>query len=364
MNENLTRDSIDGLPEYIPGKQVEEVAREYGIDRIIKMASDENPLGPSPKAVQAIRDLSSSSSVYPDQNHAMLREALAAKLGLSTENLIIGNGSDEIMLLIAQVFLSAGDEVVIAENTFSMYEFVTKIMDGKCVFVPLKDNVYDLNAMAQAINGKTKIVFLCNPNNPTGTIFYKEQFNSFLKKLPSNVIVVVDEAYGEFVDDTDYPNGAEYLLNKGLNLIVLRTFSKLFGLAGLRIGYGISRPDLIKYLNLAKMPFNVNRIGQAAAQAALADDEFIKNTLVNNSEGKKYLYAELDKLGLKYEKTQANFLMIEFDFPADEIFLQMLKKGIIIRPLISFGIVNAIRVTIGTREQNEQFISALQEILQ
>lgn len=360
--KDLARDSIAGLPEYIPGKQVEEVVKEFKLKEVVKLASNENPLGPSPRASDALKKHLRSLHIYPDQHHLQLREALAEKLSVPKESLIIGNGSDEIMLLIAQVFISAGDEVVISRNTFSMYEFVTKIMEGAPVFADLKEHTYNLDAISGLITGKTKIVFLCNPNNPTGTIFTAGQFDNFMTKMPENVIVVIDEAYGDFSDSEEYPSSLDHI-KKGRNLIVLRTFSKIYGLAALRIGYGISTPAIIKYLNLAKMPFNVNRLAQAAALEALKDGDFLRRTLENNSEGKKYLYSELEKLGLKFLKTQANFIFIDLERESDGIFMELMRQGVIVRPLKSFDLPRAIRVTVGTMTQNEKFVAALKKVL-
>lgn len=362
MNEEIVRESIKDLSPYIPGKQVEEVVKEFGVGKVIKLASNENPFGPSPKALEAVSKNALSSSVYPDQHHILLREEIAKKYGISKGSIIVGNGSDEIMLIAAETFLSAGEEILISRNTFSMYEFAGKIMDGRVKYVDLKDHTYDLDGFLAAIGSSTKMIFLCNPNNPTGTIFTKKQLEKFLNDVPERVIVVLDEAYGDYCDSPDYPKGFD-LVKGGNNLIVLRTFSKIYGLAGLRIGYGVANEQVIKYMNMAKMPFNVNRLGQAAAAAALNDDDFKNMCIENNKIGKEYLYRELDGLGLKYLKTQANFIFIEFNKSADKIFLDLLKQGVIVRPLASFGFSNAIRVTVGTPDQNKIFINALKKAL-
>jgi len=360
--KDLARDAVSGLPEYIPGRQVEEAVKEFQLKEVIKLASNENPLGPSPKAAKAIRDHLDKLHVYPDQHHLLLREALSSKLSVPKESVIIGNGSDEIMLLIAQVFLSAGDEAVISRHTFSMYEFVTKIMDGVPVFAELKDHSYDLDSMLGLITEKTKLVFLCNPNNPTGTIFTAEQFGAFISKVPEGVIVVMDEAYGDFADSAEYPDSLDHV-RKGRNLIVLRTFSKIYGLAAVRAGYGISSPEIIKLLNLAKMPFNVNRLAQTAALEALNDEEFLRKTLKNNSDGKNYLYGELEKLGQRYLRTEANFVYIDLGRDSDAVFMELMREGVIVRPLRSFGLPHSIRVSVGTHPQNEKFIKAFKKVL-
>lgn len=361
MFDDIIRNSVNNLPSYIPGRQVDEVKKEFNIKEVVKLASNENSLGPSPLAIDAIKNKLNYVSMYPDQNSESLRYAVSKKFGVSPHNIIIGNGSDEIMLMIAQTFLSAGDEAIISNNTFSMYEFVTSLMDGKPVFVDLKDYTYDLDNMAQSLTNKTKLIFLCNPNNPTGTMFSNQKLEEFLKIIPKNIIIAIDEAYGEYANDSDFKSAVN-LINDFKNIIVLKTFSKIYGLAGLRIGYGIADPALIKYLNLVKLPFNANWLGQLAAEAALRDDEFIRKSIQNNSDGKKYFYEELDNMGLEYLKTQANFIFIKVN-NADQIFINLMSQGIIIRPLSSFGFKDSIRVTIGTQRQNELFISSLKNAL-
>ncbi len=358
--ENLPRKSLQSLPEYIPGKQVDEVVKEYKIENVIKLASNENPFGPSPKALEAIKKNLTSLNIYPDQHHHILREALSQKYSLTKENFIIGNGSDEIMLMIAQTFLSFGDEVIISSHTFSMYEFVTKLMDGVAIVADLKNFSYDLEAMQSKISKKTKLIFLCNPNNPTGTIFTSDQFEKFMRNVPEDVLVIVDEAYSEFVDSSDFANTIDYV-KRGRNVIVLKTFSKAYGLAGLRIGYAISTPKIIKTLNLVKMPFNVNRLAIFGAVEALKDIDFLEKVLKNNIEGKEYLYRELQKLKLQFLKTQANFIFIDVQRDCDEVFIELIRRGVIIRPLKTFGFPKAIRVSIGKKEQNEKFISSLKD---
>lgn len=351
----LVRPSIKGIPEYVPGK----TPKESGV---IKLASNENPFGPSPKALEVIAKEARNLQTYPDQKSILLREALAKKLKVKDGNIIVGNGSDEIMQLAAAAFLKPGEDVVIPEHTFSLYEFVARIFDGKLVFVPLRDNEQDLGAMAKAVTPKTKLIFLCNPHNPTGTLISRQALHAFLTKVPENVLVVIDEAYIEFADPKIAPESISYVL-EGKNVLVLRTFSKFYGLAGLRAGYGIAKEDLVQYLFRVKPPFNVNRLAQAGAKAALGDKKFLDKTHKNNLEGKKYLYTELDRLGLGYKRTESNFIFINIKRPADELFLLMMKAGVIIRPLTSFGLPEAIRVSIGTKEQNEKFVRALSACL-
>jgi histidinol-phosphate aminotransferase len=355
MAEKFVRPEIEGIPEYVPGKTPAKPG-------VIKLASNENPFGPSPRALEAIARESKNLQIYPDQKSKLLREALAKKLGVPADCIICGNGSDDIMQVLAATYLNPNDEVIISKNTFSVYELVARIFGGKLVFVDLNNYEQDLKAIAAAITPKTKLIFLTNPHNPTGTIFTAQDFEVFFKNIPGNILVVVDEAYAEFVESKEFPDSLKYI-KEGRNLVVLRTFSKFYGLAGLRVGYGIARADLIAPMLKTKMPFNVNRLAQAGAAAALEDKEFLNKTLQNNSDGKKYLYGGLDKLGLDYKKTEANFIFINMKKPADEVFLRMMSAGVIIRPLTSFGLPQAIRVSIGTKEQNEKFISAIKKTL-
>ncbi|OGC03402.1 histidinol-phosphate transaminase [candidate division WOR-1 bacterium RIFOXYA12_FULL_43_27] len=344
------RNAVSNLKEYIPGKNPEKA-------KVIKLASNENPLGPSPKALLAIKKELKKISVYPDQNSLLLSRQLSKKFNVSEKNLVIGNGSDEVLQLIAAAYLSSGDEVLISRNTFSTYEFVTRLFDGNPVFVDLKNNTYDLPGFASKSTDKTKIIFLCNPNSPTGTSFTAAELDSFMANIPDNYIVVIDEAYAEYVESEDYPDSLKYV-RQGKNVIVLRTFSKLYGLAGLRCGYGIAKEEIIKYLKMVKLPFGVNRLAVAAASAALDDKAFVKKSLKTNKDGKKYLYSQLSPI-----KTEANFICLDIKKSADEVFLRLMAEGVIIRPLTSFGIPNAIRVTIGTMEQNKKFVAALKKVL-
>jgi histidinol-phosphate aminotransferase len=355
MDEGLIRPEVKGIPEYVPGKTPKEPG-------VIKLASNENPFGPSPKALDAIAKEAQNLQIYPDQKSSLLREALAQKFGLSRDNVICGNGSDDIMQIVGATYLNPGDEVIISKNTFSIYELVARIFGGKLALVDLKNYEQDLEGIVSKITKKTKLIFLTNPHNPTGTIFTASALESFLKKVPVNILVVIDEAYAEFVESKDFPDSLKYI-KEDRNLVVLRTFSKFYGLAGLRAGYGIAPQDIIAPMFRTKMPFNVNRLAQAGALAALEDKYFLEKTYKNNSEGKKYLYSELDKLGLDYKKTEANFIFINLNKPADEFMLKMMSEKVIIRPLTSFGLPQAIRVSIGTLEQNKKFISAARKVL-
>lgn len=355
MNEEFIRPTVKGIKDYVPGKTPKKPG-------VVKLASNENPFGPSPKALAAIAKEEKNLHIYPDQKAALLRQALSSKLKIKEDMIIVGNGSDEIMQLACATFLKPGEEVIIPENTFSLYEFVTRVFDGKPVFVALKDFEQDLEAIVKAVTPKTKMIFLCNPHNPTGSMISRKAFHDFLNKVPDHVLVIADEAYMEFADPKAFPESISYVL-EGKNVLVLRTFSKFYGLAGLRAGYGVAKPELIKYMGRVKPPFNVNRLAQAGATAALTDTNFLDKTSKNNQAVKKALYSELDKLGLEYKKTESNFVFINIKKSADELFLQMMKQGVIIRPLSSFGLPQAIRVSLGTPEQNKKFISVLSKLL-
>jgi histidinol-phosphate aminotransferase len=362
MPKEPVRPNIGEIKPYISGKSAEEAQRELNVMNIIKLASNENPLGPSQKALEAINKYSKDVYLYPDQNCFELKELIAEKLGFSPDNVVVGNGSDEIMMLIALAYISAGDEVILSLNTFSTYEMVSSLMEAYITKINLNNYKYDLKAMADVASEKTKLIFVCNPNNPTGTINTQKELDYLVSKASPNTIIVIDEAYGDYVESKDYPNSLECVRSRK-NVIVLRTFSKIFGLAGLRVGYGIAKPEIIRYLNLVRLPFSVNRLGQIAAAISLSDTNHVEKSRKNNADGKLYLYAELDKLGLSYLKTEANFIFINLNDDADMVFMKLMRHGVIVRPLTSFGMPGAIRVTIGTPEQNRKFIKALTEVI-
>jgi histidinol-phosphate aminotransferase len=360
--EKLTRKGILKIESYIPGKSIEEVQKEFGAKRWIKLASNENLLGPSPKAVAAIRKELPNIHLYPEGPCTVLRKALAGKFVISERMVVISNGADNLILMIANAFVNEGDEVMMADPTFSVYTNVTQIMGGKPIKVRLKDFTHDLEAMLKRVNRKTKLVFICNPNNPTGTTVSLEAFNHFLSKLPPQVIVVLDEAYGDFAEDAFYPNGLDYLRERK-QLIVLRTFSKVYGLAGLRIGYALGREDLVDCLYQVRDPFPVHRLAQVAAVAALNDEDHAIRSIQLVYEGKRYLCKELDRMGFSYVPSQANFIFIDFEKDSDEVFHAFLREGIIIRPGKIWGYPTFARVTIGRMEDNRRFIKALKKTL-
>lgn len=360
--KRLMRKCIEKLKPYTPGKPIEELERELGIYGSIKLASNENPLGPSPKAMRAVTENLKNMHRYPDGNAYHLREKLANKFELPMSSIVVGNGADELIELVAKTFLSPGEAVIIPEHAFLLYETMALSFDGRAVIVPLSDFSVDLQAMINAVTSHTKIIFINNPQNPTGKALKREEISRFLNGLPSDVIVVLDEAYIEFSTDPDVGSGLEFLDSDRL-LVVLRTFSKIYGLAGLRLGYGFASEAIINALNRVRQPFNVNSLAQVAAMAALDDEEFVKKTLTLTKEGLTYLYGELDRLGLTYTPTQANFLLVKTPLGARETYERMLKQGVIIRPMDGYGFEDCIRVNVGLPEENSRFINALERII-
>ncbi len=358
---NLVSEEIEKLIPYPPGKPIEELEREYGIQGSVKLASNENALGPSPKAVDAIKGALDGLHRYPDGSGYYLKESLAAFYDLNPENLIIGNGSNEIIELIFRTFLLPGDEVVVARPTFVVYELVAQASRGTSVVVPLKDMSYDLESMLKKITPRTRFIFIANPNNPTGTIIKRNEFESFLSSVPDDIIVVLDEAYCEYVTDSEFPSGIEYR-NRGKMVVVLRTFSKIYGLAGLRIGYGIANTELINNMNKVRQPFNVNSLAQIGARAALNDRKHVEMSRENNRNGIDYLFDELQNLGYFCLPTQANFFLIKVGNNAAEIYERLLRKGVIVRPMKGYCLDEYIRVTVGLPEENRKFIVAFQEV--
>jgi histidinol-phosphate aminotransferase len=346
----------------MPGKSIEEVQKEFGAKKWTKLASNENLLGPSPRALTAIRKELTKIYLYPEGPCTVLRKALAEKFAIPEEMAVISNGADNLIHMIANAFVNEGDEVVMADPTFSVYTNVTQIMGGKPIKVKLKDFTHDLDAMLNKVNRKTKLVFICNPNNPTGTTVSLEAFSYFISHLPKRAVVVLDEAYGDFAEDAFYPNGLDYIKERK-QVIVLRTFSKVYGLAGLRIGYALGREDLVDCLYQVRDPFPVHRLAQVAAVAALNDEDHAIRSIQLVYEGKRYLYKELDKVGLLYVPSQANFIFIDFKKDSERIFQDFLVEGIIIRPGKIWGYPTFARVTIGRMEDNRRFIKALKKIL-
>jgi len=359
---------VDQVPEYIrklipysPGKPIEEVEREYGIAHSIKLASNENPLGPSPKAMQAIRERVDQLHLYPDGDCFYLKNGLAEKLAVRPERLIIGNGSNEIIELAVRTFLRPGDEAVMAHQAFVVYRLVVQAVGGVSRVVPLRDLTHDLEAIAAAITRKTRIVFLANPNNPTGTIYRRASWERFFDRVSADVLLVVDEAYFEYVEDGDYPDSLRYH-DRGKSLLTLRTFSKLYGLAGLRIGYGIGSREVIDLMQRVRQPFNVNAAAQWAALAALGDEDHMRRSLEVNRAGKEYLTREFARMGLDYVPTWANFVLLRVG-NGERVFKQLLTLGVIVRPMGAYELPEYVRVTIGTMPENQKFVEALGRVI-
>jgi histidinol-phosphate aminotransferase len=351
------------LKPYVPGKPIEEVQREFGLTDVVKLASNENPLGPSPRAVAAIREHAAKVAFYPEGAAPALRKALSEFLAVPPDTLVFGNGSDEILHLLCAVFIRPGkDETIQGDPSFSMYEIYATLADAKVNRVPLKNLVHDLPAMADRITPNTRLIFIANPNNPTGTIVSQTEIDRFMDRVPNDVIVVFDEAYHEYVDPRLCPNVLPYI-EAGRNVVVTRTFSKAYGIAGLRVGYAIARPEIVAHLERARSPFNVNILAQAAATAAIADQDHINASIAVNVAGKAQLTRAFDSLGLEYTPSQANFVLVDIKGDSREMFQALLRHGVIIRPGSGLGLPNYIRVSIGTEQQNSKFIDALNAVL-
>ena len=354
---------IESIDPYKPGKPLEELEREYGVRDSIKLASNENPLGPSPKAVEAIRTGMESLHRYPDGHGYELVAKLSEKLGVDSENIVLGNGSDDIIAMLTRALLKPGDEAILPQPSFLMYEISVRSVGAVPVVVPLDDSLaIDLDEMLRRVTSRTRMAFLCNPNNPTGTVFSEKQFRAFLSSLPAEVIVVVDEAYIEFVKDRDCARGINYL-DADRAVVTLRTFSKAYGLAGLRIGYGVMRETLSSYLHRVRLPFNASSLAQIGAIAALDDEAFLQKTLHLVHEGLKYLFKSLDRLGFRYFPTQSNFFLIDVVQNADDVFEHMLREGVIVRSMTSYGYPNYIRISVGLPGENERFILAFEKVM-
>ena len=349
------------LNVYEPGKPVEELARDLGLreEEIIKLASNENPLGPSPKALEAMRKTLERSHFYPDGGGYELCGAVAERLGMARDNIVLGNGSNEIIEFIGHAFLRPGDEVVVARHSFAVYKLMAQLFGADTVEVPDPEFTADLDAMLAAITPKTRAVFIANPNNPTGTMVGQEAIDRFMTKVPDHVLIIFDEAYHEFLDDA--PDVLPYI-RQGRNVVVMRTFSKIMGLANLRIGYGITTPELAAVLQRTRQPFNANGIAQAGALAGLLDEEHMRKTRELTHEGLAYLEKEFAAMGLEYVPSAANFVLVTVG-DGNAIFQAMLRKGIILRAMGSYGMPEWIRISVGTMDQNRRCIEELKKVL-
>ncbi|NEU31142.1 histidinol-phosphate transaminase [bacterium LRH843] len=353
---------LKGLPSYKPGKPIEEVKKEFGLTKVVKLASNENPFGSSPKVAEAIRSQATETAIYPDGYAALLREKVAKKIGVEVNQLIFGNGSDEIIQFLCRAFLSPDTNTVTAYPTFSQYKLNATIEGAEIREIEGPNGTHDLDAMLAAIDDQTRIVWVCNPNNPSGTYVDNDAFTRFLEQVPKHVLVVSDEAYYEYVTAEDYPETLP-LLKKFNNLVILRTFSKAYGLAGLRVGYGVCSPELVSILEPVRPPFNNSTFAHAAAIAALDDDDFLAESVNKNTEGLKQFEAFCEKHGLAYYPSQTNFILIDFKRPGDEVFNYLLKKGFIIRSGEALGHPTCARITVGNKEENEEIFTILEGFL-
>lgn len=350
--------NIASLVPYVAGKPIEELERELGIPRAIKLASNENPLGPSPKALAVLLDVAKTLHRYPDGGAHRLRGALADRWKVTPDHVILGNGSDEIIGMLARAFLSPGDEAVMADQTFVIYKMEVTAAHSVPVVVPLKEWRHNLPAMADAVTSRTRLVFVCNPNNPTGTMVSAAEVDALLARLPDHVIAVLDEAYYEYVRRRDFPDSLDYV-KQNRPVIVLRTFSKIYGLAGLRIGYGLTTPEIAGYLNRVRPPFNANSLAQRAALAALDDEEHVARSRAMNQAEMETVRAGLVALGLQPVPSEANFLYVDMGQDGREVFEALLRQGVIVRHIDG----RMVRVTIGLPEENKQFLQALTKVL-
>ena len=357
---DLANPQLRDITVYEPGKPIEETARELGIDpaEIVKLASNENPLGPSPKAIRAMRAALENAHLYPDGSGFYLCKAVAAKLGLAPKNVILGNGSNEVPEFLAHAFLKLGDEVMASEYAFVVYKLIAALFGVRMIEVPSPGYQQDLEAMLEAITPRTRLIFIPNPNNPTGTLVSQHKIDSFMSRVPDEVMVVFDEAYFEFLDD---PPDTLRFVREGRNVVVLRTFSKIHGLAGLRIGYAVARPDVIEVFHKTRQPFNVNSIAQAGALAALNDDAHLRETKRVIDEGRVYLQGQFSEMKVPFVPAVANFVMVNVG-DGCAIFEKLLRRKIIVRPLKGYGLPEWVRITVGTMEQNKRLIAVLKEV--
>ncbi len=364
---SLAAPGVRAIAPYQPGKPIEELEREYGVRRAVKLASNENPLGPSPKALEAARAELDRVALYPDGNGFVLKRKLSKKLDVPMAWLTLGNGSSDILDFAVRTFVTSENEVVFSEHAFAIYPILTQAAGARAAVVPAKRWGHDLAAMRQAIGPKTRLVFIANPNNPTGTWLTRAELEEFLASLPAHVVVVIDEAYFEYASYTpmgarDYPNALAWV-GKFPNLIVARTFSKVYGLAGLRVGYGVSQPAVADLLNRVRPPFNVNSLALAAAAAALDDETHLNKTLELTTKGMHQLVAGFAELGLGHVPSVANFVCVDVGRPAVPVYEALLREGVIVRPVANYGMPNHLRVTVGLPEENARFLAALEKVL-
>lgn len=355
---------VQQLAPYVPGKPADELARELGLplDSIVKLASNENPLGPSPKVIAAISQAVPELTRYPDGNGFVLKQALAQKFAVELAQVTLGNGSNDILELVAKAWLAPGLNAVFSQHAFAVYPIATMAVGAECREIPANNYGHDLPAILAAIDANTRVVFIANPNNPTGTWFDQQALADFLAQVPEHVIVVLDEAYIEYAEPGELPDGMDFLA-KHANLIVSRTFSKAYGLAALRIGYAISSPMIADVLNRIRQPFNVNSLGLVAAVAALEDDEYLQESRASNKQGLQQLSTAFDRLGLSYIESRGNFIAVDFARDAAPINQALLEQGVIVRPVAGYAMPTFLRVSVGTEQENARFIEVLEQVL-
>ncbi len=362
--KELFRKEIKNVSPYVPGKPIEEVKKEYNIERIDKLASNENPLGPSPKALAAVKGVLDNINIYPDAGSADLRAAIAAFHGLESENIVVGSGGEQILDFIARTFINAGDQAIMAETTFGLYASSIAILGGVPVKVPMKDYKHDFAGFVAQINQHTKIIYVCNPNNPLGNIMTAKEISYLVEHVPQDIVIVFDEAYYEYAKvNPQYPDSLSILRGRP-NTVILRTFSKIVGLAGLRVGYALTSKPIVSEMMKIKPVFNVNRIAQTAAIAALSDHQHIKNSVKLNYESLQLMENYFKRKGFEYVPPNANFVFVNVGKHSKIVFEELMKRGTIIRPGFLWGYDNWLRVSTGTLEQTERFIAALEEVLE
>jgi len=365
MKQSVSQLAVEGVQKLIPykaGKPVDELERELGLTEIVKLASNENPLGPGPKVLEAIEQTLPELSRYPDGNGFALKTALAKKMNVSMDQITLGNGSNEILELLARTFLTPELEVVFSQHAFAVYPLVTQAVGATACVAPALNYGYDLTAMLALVTDKTRLVFIANPNNPTGTLLSATDLKTFISSLPKTTVCVLDEAYFEFVTSTDRVDSIEWL-GEYPNLIITRTFSKAYGLAGLRVGYSISSKEIADLLNRVRQPFNNNMLALAAAEAALADEDYLSETIALNNQGMQQLTSAFKELGLSWIPSFGNFVSVDIKQQGMPIYDALLKKGVIVRPVVNYEMPNYLRISIGTEQENQFFIDALKDVL-
>lgn len=354
---------LSEIKPYVPGKPMEELRREYGLTDVIKLASNENPLGASPKALAAMKAVLSEVSCYPDGQSYELRQALAVHLDVAFEQVTVGNGADDLIMQTELAYLNDGDEVIVSRSSFPVYDIYAHVMRATLTKVPVKDYRLDLTAMADAITDRTKLVFVCNPNNPTGTIVTSGEVETFMQHVPDRVLVIFDEAYVELVDSTEFPDSLRYVRDGKENVIVLRTYSKVYGLAGIRLGYAVAGAETLAPLFKVKGPFTVNRLAQAAGIAALQDDGFLKRTVATNSAGREQLYRGFERLELEFIESHTNFVLVKVGSQALSVQQRLLEYGVIVRPCTAYDLPDFLRISVGDTAQNARLLRALEETM-